>query len=56
MWWISAGRLGGVVGTTSDSVIRRVNSNVNIGSGLIYYIGGIVGEINAAKIVDVHAQ
>lgn len=39
----AASAVGGVVGTTSDSVIRRVNSNVNIGSGLIYYIGGIVG-------------
>ena len=46
----AASAVGGVVGTTSDSVIRRVNSNVNIGSGLIYYIGGIVGEINAAKV------
>ena len=41
----AASAVGGVVGTTSDSVIRRVNSNVNIGSGLIYYIGGIVGAI-----------
>lgn len=47
-----ASAVGGVVGTTSDSVIRRVNSNVNIGSGLIYYIGGIVGEINAATSIE----
>lgn len=33
-------------------MIRRVNSNVNIASGLIYYIGGIGGEINAATLVD----
>lgn len=39
----AASAVGGVVGTTSGGVIRRVNSNVNIGSGLIYYIGGIVG-------------
>lgn len=48
----AASAVGGVVGTTSDSVIRRVNSNVNIGSGLIYYIGGIVGEINAATSIE----
>ena len=48
----AASAVGGVVGTTSDSVIRRVNSNVNIGSGLIYDIGGIVGEIKAATSIE----
>jgi hypothetical protein len=48
----AASAVGGVVGTTSGGVIRRVNSNVNIGSGLIYYIGGIVGEINAATSIE----
>lgn len=48
----AASAAGGVVGTTSDSVIRRVNSNVNIGGGVIYDIGGIVGEINAATSIE----
>ncbi|MFR4780793.1 MAG: hypothetical protein ACLUAP_04135 [Mediterraneibacter faecis] len=48
----AASAVGGVVGTTSDSVIRRVNSNVNIGGGVIYDIGGIVGEINAATSIE----
>lgn len=48
----AASAVGGVVGTTSGGVIRRVNSNVNIASGLIYYIGGIVGEINAATSIE----
>lgn len=39
----AASAVGGVVGTTSGGVIRRVNSNVNIASGVIYDIGGIVG-------------
>lgn len=41
----AASAVGGVVGTTSGGVIRRVNSNVNIASGVIYDIGGIVGAI-----------
>lgn len=48
----AASSAGGVVGTTSGGVIRRVNSNVNIGGGLIYDIGGIVGEIKAATSIE----
>lgn len=48
----AASAAGGVVGTTSGGVIRRVNSNVNIGGGLIYDIGGIVGEIKAATSIE----
>ena len=48
----AASAVGGVVGTTSGGVIRRVNSNVNIASGVIYYIGGIVGAINAATSIE----
>ena len=35
----TASAAGGVVGTASGGVIRRVNSNVNIAKGVIYYIG-----------------
>ena len=48
----AASAVGGVVGTTSGGVIRRVNSNVNIGSGLIYYIGGIAGLISEATSIE----
>ena len=48
----TASAVGGVVGTTSGGVIRRVNSNVNIASGIIHYIGGIVGEIKAATSIE----
>lgn len=48
----AASAVGGVVGTTSGGVIRRVNSNVNIASGVIYDIGGIVGVINAATSIE----
>lgn len=48
----AASAVGGVVGTTSGGVIRRVNSNVNIASGVIYDIGGIVGAINAATSIE----
>ena len=48
----AASAVGGVVGTTSGGVIRRVNSNVNIGGGVIYDIGGIVGAINAATPIE----
>ena len=48
----AASAVGGVVGTTSGGVIRRVNSNVNIGGGVIYDIGGIVGAINAATSIE----
>lgn len=49
----SASAAGGVVGTASGGVIRRVNSNVNIAKGVIYYIGGIAGAVyDDAKIKD----
>ena len=48
----SASAAGGVVGTASGGVIRRVNSNVNIAKGVIYYIGGIAGVINEATSIE----
>ena len=48
----SASAAGGVVGTTSGGVIRRVNSNVNIAKGVIYYIGGIAGLISEATSIE----
>ena len=48
----SASAAGGVVGTASGGVIRRVNSNVNIAKGVIYYIGGIAGLISEATSIE----
>ena len=48
----TASAAGGVVGTASGGVIRRVNSNVNIAKGVIYYIGGIAGVINEATSIE----
>lgn len=48
----SASAAGGVLGTASGGVIRRVNSNVNIAKGVIYYIGGIAGLISEATSIE----
>ncbi|MDY5845862.1 MAG: LPXTG cell wall anchor domain-containing protein, partial [Bariatricus sp.] len=44
--------VGGVVGTASGGVIERVNSYVNIVSGMLYGAGGIVGQINAQTSIQ----
>ena len=44
--------VGGVVGTTSGGVIKRVNSHVNIISGMLYGAGGIAGQINAQTSIQ----
>ena len=44
--------VGGVVGTASGGVIKRVNSQVNIASGVLYSAGGIVGKINAQTSIQ----
>ena len=48
----TASSVGGVVGTTSGGVIERVNSQVNIVSGILYNAGGIVGQINAQTSIQ----
>ncbi len=53
----AASAVGGVVGTTSGGVIRRVNSNVNIGGGVIYDIGGIAEQsMQSTSIEESHIQ
>ena len=48
----TASAIGGVVGTAAGAVIRRVNSQVNIASGMLYSAGGIVGKINAQTSIQ----
>ncbi|MGN0404629.1 MAG: LPXTG cell wall anchor domain-containing protein [Bariatricus sp.] len=48
----TASAVGGVVGTASGGVIERVNSEVNIASGVLYSAGGIVGQINAQTSIQ----
>lgn len=48
----TASAVGGVVGTASGAVIKRVNSQVNIASGMLYGVGGIVGQINAQTSIQ----